>query len=202
MINYDSIVLELGCGISGIVGLLMSPKIQSFIATDQEYVFKKLKLNLGENAMTTTKPKTGRKAGPKKIDDPIDTVSNIKVVALDWELSSISSLPSLIRSGSMKAREDISAIVACDCIFNEALVDSFIQTCAGICHLSNEKLPYQPTLCIIAQQLRSHTIFDAWMMAFLKIFRVWRVPDELLSRDLIGGSGFVIHIGILRDLTP
>lgn len=102
----------------------------------------------------------------------------------------------------MKAREDISAIVACDCIFNEALVDSFIQTCADICHLSNEKLPYQPTLCIIAQQLRSHTIFDAWMMAFLKIFRVWRVPDELLSRDLIGGSGFVIHIGILRDLTP
>lgn len=66
MINYESIVLELGCGISGIVGLLMSPKIQSFIATDQEYVFKKLKLNLSENAMTATKPKTGRKAGPKR----------------------------------------------------------------------------------------------------------------------------------------
>lgn len=200
MINSDSTVLELGCGISGIIGLLMAPKIQSFIATDQEYVFKKLKLNLRENAVVAKKQKTGRKAGPKNVDDLTNPTSNIKVVALDWELSSVSSLLSLIRSGPMQAREGISAVVACDCIFNEALIGPFTQTCADLCHLSNENSPPRPTLCIIAQQLRSHIVFEAWMTAFLKIFRVWRVPDDLLSKDLVGGSGFVIHIGIFRGL--
>lgn len=201
MLDSRSVVLELGCGISGIIGLVVSPKIQGFISTDQDYVFQKLKINLDENAVRPKKPKTGWKSGTKHNDNSTSTASNIEVVHLDWELSSVSSLLSLVQSGPMKIKEDINAVIACDCIFNEALIDPFIRTCAELCHLSVDKSPHQPTLCIIAQQLRSHLVFEAWMIAFLKLFRVWRVPDELLSEELKGGSGFVIHIGILRDYT-
>jgi hypothetical protein len=52
----------------------------------------------------------------------------------------------------------------------------------------------------VAQQLRSPDVFDAWLATFHQNFRVWRVPDTLLSEGLRSGSGFVLHFGVLRDL--
>lgn len=54
------------------------------------------------------------------------------------------------------------------------------------------------TVCIIAQQLRSDQVFEAWLAAFAEAFRVWRVPDELAGEGLRGGEGFVVHVGVLR----
>lgn len=181
--SKESTILELGCGISGIVALTLAPKLARYIATDQEYVFKLLRQNLSTNA---PKPKVTK---TKVKEEPL---SNINLIALDWESSIISSLPQLLSDVADPLPCKISAVIACDCIYNETLIEPFVRTCAELCQL--KRSTETPTMCIIAQQLRSDIVFEAWLLAFHKIFNVWRVPEEHLE-DL----GFVIHIGILRE---
>jgi len=192
-----STVLELGCGISGILAVVLGPKVGRFIATDQEYVFKLLKGNIVEN---TPRPKDVKE--PKKQSKGSGAnesmSSNIDVVALDWESNSVSNLQAMLIGGSNGEPQAIDAVIACDCIYNEVLIEPFVRTCAETCQLSYVSSSGKPTVCIIAQQLRSDIVFEAWLSAFHKVFRVWRVPDGLVSEELRGGSGFVVHIGILR----
>ena len=203
MLSASSTVLELGCGVSGIVALAMSKRVGRFIATDQEYVFKMLKSNLKENVI---RPKSGTKftkcQSKSKRHSNMDPTSssNIGILALDWETSSISSLPSLLGSALPFASPNIDAVVACDCIYNEALIGPFVQTCVDICSLPKSASVKSPTICMIAQQLRSYAVFETWLLAFHKKFRVWRVPDHLLNAALSDGSGFVVHVAILREL--
>lgn len=203
VLSLSSTVLELGCGVSGIVALAMSKKVERFIATDQEYVFKMLKSNLDENA---TRPKSGLNPTQRRVKSKpkanMDTTppSNIEILALDWETSSISFLPDFLGSKSPCASQEIDAVVACDCIYNEALIDPFVQTCVDICSLPKSSSVQTLTMCIIAQQLRSHTVFETWLLAFKKKFRVWRLPDHVLDAGLLDGSGYVVHVAILREM--
>ena len=205
--THETTVLELGCGVSGILALSCAPKIHRYIATDQEYVFKLLKQNLESNAaqaLKTTanaKPSTRRKA-PILRPEKSTSASNIDILALDWETSDLLSLP-IILSPPTDRSCSIDVILACDCIYNEALVEPFVQACADLCRLSGQtsssSLKTKPTLCVIAQQLRSHTVFEAWVTAFTRAFGVWRVPDEMLTEGLKVDKGFVVHIGVLKD---
>ena len=56
----------------------------------------------------------------------------------------------------------------------------------------------RPTICLIAQQLRSNVVFEEWLRCFLQRFQVWRVPDEMLSEELRIGKGYVVHIAVLQ----
>lgn len=190
VLGKESVVLELGCGISGIMSLTLGPKIGKFVATDQEYVFRLLRSNIEENS---SKSRAQRKGMKSVKSANVVSSSNIQLIPLDWESSSTSELPRIIGLDGA-----IDAVVACDCIYNEALIEPFVRTCAETCQLAKNTASGKQTLCIIAQQLRSDIIFEAWLSAFCKTFRVWRVPDELLSERLRGGSGFVVHVGLLR----
>lgn len=207
LLSSHSTVLELGCGVSGIVALALSRHVGRFIATDQEYVFKLLKSNLKENAIRPSKsgaPQRGTKRKPKTKSEGNATLqsSNIEIVALDWETSLTSSLPDLLGSTfSSSASREVDVVLACDCIYNEALIDPFVQTCVDLCNLPKADPATCPTICIIAQQLRSHIVFETWLLAFHAMFRVWRVPDHVLDTGLVGGSGYVIHVAILREVT-
>ncbi len=194
VLDRTSQVLELGCGISGIVAIALAPKIDKYIATDQAYVFKLLKSNIEKNAFAQ------RVSGKAKHCSPVPKKSNTEIIALDWETSSAANLSMLI--GGRLENENFSgidAIVACDCIYNEAIVESFIRTCTEVSQLANSSSNRKPTICIIAQQLRSDLVFQAWLSAFHERFRVWRIPDVFLIEALRQPSGFVIHIGILRE---
>jgi hypothetical protein len=123
--------------------------------------------------------------------------NNIITKSLDWETDEVSS--SLF--GSEDSNKSFDAVIACDCIYNDALIVPLVQTCRDVCQLRNmgrDGVGTEPTVCIIAQQLRSADVFEAWLRAFHKVFHVWRIPDEGLSSDLVSNSGFVIHIGVLR----
>ena len=196
VLDRQSTVLELGCGISGIVAIASSPRVGKYVATDQEYVFKWLKPNVQNNALKSKGFDKVKQHG--KIPNLSLMSKNILIMALDWELSSISDLPKLFGINSGDNVQSINAVIACDCIYNEALIDPMVRTCAEICQLPNASTLGKATVCIIAQQLRSDVVFGAWLSAFCKVFRVWRVPDNLLIGELKEGSGFVIHIGILR----
>lgn len=204
--NYltpDSVAIELGCGVSGVVALTLSPKIKKYIATDQDYVLRLLRQNIAENLPTsspaTSKKQRSKKKPPHATAEPIQ--SNIDTLALDWELDSISSLPSLLGQGSVESRghhEGVDLIIACDCIYNDALIEPLNSTCAQICRIRSSSDSRRPTLCLVAQQLRSPEIFEAWLKSFNQLFHVWKVQDDLLTESLRENSGFIVHIGVTR----
>ncbi|KAL9102652.1 MAG: hypothetical protein Q9163_002238 [Psora crenata] len=199
VLGAHATVLELGCGVSGIMPLVLAPKVGRYIATDQEYVFTLLKQNLAENMPSAAKTRVSGKGRQSKLAKGSTTTdSNIDVVALDWETSSIASLPPLLPRGC----SGIDVLIACDCIYNEALIQPFVSTCAEICALRQktaQDADNEPTVCVIAQQLRSDIVFTAWLSSFMKLFRVWRVPELGSGSEMTEGSGFVIHIGVLKD---
>lgn len=196
VLNSDSTILELGCGISGIIGLVVAPRVKAYVVTDQDYVMKLLKLNISENQPDTTSSSKGRKSSAKSKNSapaPLKA-SNIIAQPLDWETDEVT--PSLTGSASSQS---FDVVVACDCIYNDALINPLVQTCVDVCKLralDTEKS--EPSVCVVAQQLRSNEVFEGWLKAFHESFRVWRVPDELLSDGMKSSSGFVVHVGILR----
>ncbi|GKT61983.1 diaminohydroxyphosphoribosylamino-pyrimidine deaminase [Colletotrichum tofieldiae] len=157
-------------------------------------------------------------------DSRPDGPGTITFRPLDWELDTPD--PSL--TGSPAARS-FDAVVCCDCIYNEALVGPLVSATADLARLrlgeqrdeadardsagasgDHHRHPSssttttttdrsEPCVCIVAQQLRSPDVFEEWARAFHRDFRVWRVPDALLPEGLRIESGFVVHVGILRE---
>ncbi|OAX79098.1 hypothetical protein ACJ72_06587 [Emergomyces africanus] len=268
ILNQDSTVVELGCGISGLIALTLAPSVGHYIATDQEYVHKLLKENLEANATITTNVATPprrndhhrQRRGSRKLPSNQSSkaqhspspsrpphkgtsTGNITFTELDWELDSPSTLkqtimpPSSLENPKTKQnqtdveQEDpgFELLVACDCVYNDALIEPFVQTCADICRLrpgftpmNHDAAPLsqlshpptvtakrQPTVCIIAQQLRAPDVFESWLQAALAEFWVWRVCDEVLEKGmgeemglglgLKGGSGYVVHVLVLKE---
>ncbi len=208
VLGPSSNVLELGCGISGVVGLTLAPKINNYVTTDQDYVMKLLGRNIAENSRSSHETHSGRKGKGKKQSGLANahqatSTDNIQLIPLDWELDSPATLPSLIGATTPHSLEErlpgFDAVIACDCIYNEGLINAFVRTCAEICALRQKGLENKSTICIVAQQLRSSDVFEAWLVAFHKLFQVGRIPDELLIEGLRENSGFVVHVGILRE---
>ena len=166
----------------------------------QEYVSKLLKQNFESNSTATELPKNHKYASKKNpsFSKP-PKFRNPDFLALDWETDSVDSLPALLNDSNNTIKSKIDAVLACDCIYNESLIAPFVRTCGDLSHLADGDPSGSPTICIIAQQLRSPDVFEAWLVAFMEIFRVWRVPDRLLTENLMGNSGFVIHVGLLRS---
>ena len=208
ILDCSSTVLELGCGISGIVALALGPLVGRYIATDQDYALKLLKQNIAENSPKPSEPhRRTLSRDPKIREKATDThlsaaVEKVKIMALDWELDSLDTLPEILRAGvrhvDICLSQGVDAVIACDCIYNEALIEPFVRTCVDICRLRQAESEARLTMCIIAQQLRSSEIFETWLIAFHKAFHVWRISDHLLTGSLKQDSGFIVHIGTLR----
>lgn len=186
--------------------------MRHYIATDQEYVRKLFRTNLEANASTSAsalvsdkKSKKHQKAKPKAANKSADPVTNISFTTLDWETDQAGSLKAECM-GSTYAAEDpgFDLLVSCDCIYNEALVAPFVRTCAEICRLrpvyaeGEEMGPCRPTLCIIAQQQRSPNVFETWLRETMREFRVWRLSDDLLGEGLKSGSGYLVHLLLVK----
>ncbi|RYC55548.1 hypothetical protein CHU98_g10658 [Xylaria longipes] len=197
-LSSSSSVIELGCGISGLVGLVLSPLVSRYVLTDQTYVARLVEKNLEENLLPQRRSSAQKRKG--KSSSTVNPV-NLRFTALDWELDEVTT--SL--TGSLDVTS-FDAVIACDCIYNETLIEPLVQTCADACGLRQRSQDADaqsdeaaaPALCIVAQQLRDPEIFEGWIKAFSRRFRVWRVPEEALSKELRANTGFVVHIGILK----
>ncbi|KAH6607771.1 hypothetical protein Trco_004084 [Trichoderma cornu-damae] len=188
-------VIELGCGISPLNALTLSSKVSRYILTDQPYVQKLVLQNLAENQPSSPRSHAGKS---KKRAADESSSADIRFQVLDWETSQVS--PSLTNSPSVSS---FDALVACDCVFNYALIQPFVQTCVDICKLrlsgGSLEAGSSPCLCIVAQQLRNDDVFNSWLVAFAEHFRVWRMPGEMMPAQLRPEAGFVVHIGILKE---
>lgn len=207
ILHPDAVVLELGCGVSGVVALTLAPSVKRYIATDQDYVLKLLKQNIAENTLNPSvgshkqsnkKKHGGSSRGTSTPRETEASTLNIETLTLDWEADSIMGLPHLLGQRADDALQGVDVLLATDCIYNFALIEPFVTTCAQICRLRSASDPTRPTVCIIGQQLRLPDVFEEWIKCFHKHFQVWRVPDELLTKELGTDSGFAVHAGILR----
>lgn len=133
------------------------------------------------------KPVSGASAG-SKAQEIMD--GKIRATALDWETDEVSNV--------VEQGESFDAVIACDCIYNDALISPLVATCVDACKL-RRRVDGEPTVCIVGQQLRSDEVFEGWLKEFSKFFKAYRVPDEMLIDGLKEDSGFVVHIGLLKD---
>lgn len=129
--------------------------------------------------------------------------------SLDWETDAATL--------SLGGGRSFDAVIAADCIYNDALIQPLVDACADICRLRHVESEgdrehdhdcddddaadgkREPTVCLIAQQLRDDSVFEGWITAFCEQFTVWRVPEGLLPEGLKHNSGFVVHLGILKE---
>lgn len=142
-------------------------------------------------------------------------VTNISFTTLDWETDQAASLKECMdldethgeEEGEGDEDKDFDLLLSCDCIYNEALVAPFVRTCAELCRLrpayvaeSGElRERRRPTVCIIAQQQRSPDVFETWLREAMREFRVWRLRDDVLGEGLRSGSGYLVHLLLVRD---
>ncbi|CAG8890953.1 unnamed protein product [Penicillium egyptiacum] len=226
ILSHTSTVAELGTGISALVALVLASSVRHYIATDQEYVRKLFRTNLDANASVSVsssdnksraKGKSkGFKSSKSKSSSTARPLDNISFTTLDWETDQAASLKECMDPDEAhgqyeedKGEEDkgFDLLLSCDCVYNEALVAPFVRTCAEICRLrpayvagSDESRPRRsPTVCIIAQQQRSPDVFEAWLRETMREFRVWRLSDDVLGEGLKSGSGYLVHLLLVRD---
>lgn len=221
VLTKESSVIELGCGIAGVIGILLAPRVSSYLLTDQIYVAKLLEENINENVPSDklydiAKPRTAARSAKSTTSTSKTTGSNsgnggqIRFATLDWEedeattglLSSSTLLFPSSPAGlslSYKRGNTFDLILACDCIYNEALVKPFVSTCADLCRLKSlsasspkpdrpdnedgSSEERNPAIVIIAQQLRDPSVFETFITTFAEEFHVWRVPDEILRLE-------------------
>jgi len=200
ILDSTSTVLELGSGITGLIGIVMAPFIKRFIFTDQEYVLKMLQKNIDENAatapgVTMNKDRKHKIKTAGQQQHIAGTSNHMEVIALDWEVSSLQQLPKLLGG-----HDGVDAVLAVDCVYNEALVRPLVQTCKALCSLRRSGEDHKPTVFVFAQQLRSDQVFELWCTTMLQHFRVWRVPSDMLPKELGDKSGFVIHLAVLKEV--
>lgn len=212
LINSQSVVLELGAGISGLIGLCLAPKIERYILTDQEYVLKTLRQNVQQNNASSLPYSRPTRAGKhtarsKEANEARHSDSNIEILPLDWETSDLTSLKRTMA-------QTPNVLIAADCIFNPAIIRPFVSTLAALSlslshaeeDQGHDQAQNAPVMSVIAQQLRSPDVFTEWLEVTLQKFRVWRVSEEALA---VGGEigekglkveqGYVVHICILRE---
>ena len=135
----------------------------------------------------------------------------LDLISLDWERDSLHHHPAFSQDFGMC---HISLVVVADCIYNESLIPHLIETCVDACSTAstsfNNMHLSQPsnengTLVLIALELRSADVLDCFLEQFTRYFKVWRIPDNLVSRELRTGadaegvgSGYAVYCGILR----
>ncbi|KAJ2896274.1 uncharacterized protein MKZ38_005704 [Zalerion maritima] len=159
----------------------------------------------GHKSRTGQAKSPATKIAPSRVAGSHPSLGNIAFRPLDWETDAVT--PEFTGSPSGPLRS-FDLVIACDCVYNEVLIDPLAKTCADICGLRNIEEEQSggchgqnerpPTACVVAQQLRNSDVFESWLKAFHKLFRTWRVPDSELPDDLKPGAGYVVHIGFLR----
>ena len=190
LLTGDSLVLELGSGISALVPCILARRVRQVVATDQQHVLKLLQQNIDKNLQTH---QTGTR---KKVAE--DSQHRVQALALDWEEDDI---PKQLSANNLGTGVDV--VLACDTLYNYALIEPFVQTCVEICrsreaHREQTASDTRPTACVIVQQLRQAEVFEQWLETSLRYFDVWRIPNDSLLDGLREGSGFAVHICVLK----
>lgn len=188
ILHPDAVLLELGCGVTGLIGLVMAKQVSTYILTDQRSVLKLLQENVDANAPLPNVPKVKGRTH-KRLAVSSRGHEKARLTELNWETHEADAVHEALSPG-----EEIDLVIVCDCVFNDFLLHPLVSMCETLCSRPSSK----KTALLIAQQLRSDEVFSAFMGILLRKFRVWRLSDTSLSPALQNGSGFAVHLALLR----
>jgi len=210
VLSSRSAVLELGAGVSSVLALTLGRHVRRYVQSDQEYTQRLAVRNLAEN-LPSLLPSTAavsrgggggrakRATKNPKIASPTPQEPRIDTIVLDWEESDILHHPQLRGQGPL------DVVIACDCVYNEALIRPLVETCVDACLLGRDEAELRggggdddKTVVIVAQELRAAEVLECFLNEFTKRFDTWRLPDELLPEALRPTAGYVIHVGVLK----
>lgn len=172
----SSSVLELGCGATGLLACVFAPLVKTYVATDQTHLLKLTKRNIEANLshyQSSTVPNSQPSNKAKY---------RLECMELDWEEpeESWNDIKDDVFEGKYP-----DLVIACDTIYNEYLIDPFVETL---------KLVSGPeTVVMVAQQLRLSDIFETFMTALVEAgLRVFAVPEHLMGEDF--AQGYSLHL--------
>ncbi|KIV97227.1 hypothetical protein PV10_01002 [Exophiala mesophila] len=192
-LHPQATVVELGCGLNGLIGQVLSHSVRRYVFTDLPFIIRHLKTNLVEATPSRRKHEQKHKKPTSPPTRPVPGQDVLQFCALNWETDEAETLnPTLTSDGS------IDLVILCDCVYNEYLVKPLVQTCADICRLGQKG--NKPPVMIIAQQLRSDIVFEEFLDKLIQHFNVWRVPGDKILSGLGTNSGYVVHLAILKDM--
>ncbi|KIV84129.1 hypothetical protein PV11_06102 [Exophiala sideris] len=189
VLHPGTTVVELGCGVAGLLGLLLSKLVKCYVLTDQEYVMKYLRENISNNAKAVNYHANKSKRSDSRRATSDEGVP--KTLALDWEIDRAEHLNSIIAP-----QDSLDLVVLCDCVYNDFLIKPLVQTCVDVCGLRG---PDSHTIVLIAQQLRTDSVVELFLETMMEHFDVWRVPEERIGPGLGSGSGYVVHLAALKQ---
>ncbi|KAG5358217.1 Ribosomal lysine N-methyltransferase 5 [Yarrowia sp. B02] len=170
----SSKVLELGCGATGLLACVFAPLVKTYVATDQTHLLKLTKRNIEANLSHYESQTIQTQSSKAKY--------RLECMELDWEDPDESW--SEIKEGVFEG-EYPDLVIACDTIYNEYLIDPFVETL---------KLVSGPeTVVMVAQQLRLSDIFETFMTALIDAgLKVYAVPEQLMGPDF--AQGYSLHL--------
>ncbi|KAI5816841.1 hypothetical protein BZA77DRAFT_311139 [Pyronema omphalodes] len=194
-------VLELGCGATSVLAATLGRTVAGYIQSDMGYTLKLAAANLEENLKENGTGDSSRKKGGKGKKGPVGSSSSsqlgvnrgesIKSIVLDWQEDDLASHPEI---KALAGEDGLTAVIACDCVYNEVLVPPFLDTLEAAARLGNGN-----AIVMVATEIRSPDVQEIFLEGFMKRFEVYRVNDRYLGDELKVEDGIVIHVGVLRD---
>ncbi|ODV85345.1 hypothetical protein CANARDRAFT_23414 [[Candida] arabinofermentans NRRL YB-2248] len=180
-----STVVELGSGISGLLGCTLALKCSKFICTDQAPLLKLLKRNIFNNVSnigSTTIIELNNHDDKKK---PLGKLNKIKktkqdipmveVVEYDWEETYNDEILRLLDN------DYPDFLITCDTVYNPYLIPHLVN---AMDNLSN-----RATHVIVGLQLREESLLQTFLEEATEKFEVYSVNDDILSDELRQGYG-------------
>jgi hypothetical protein len=185
LLHPDAVVVELGCGIAGVIGVMLAPMVSTYLLTDQAYVSRALHDNINANTQSSViKQRSGKKRSAKDVDMP-------PFLPLDWETDDAANILPHLPDG-----RPVDLVVVCDCVYNDHLIRPLVNILTDVCKLKPPDT--RPTYALIAQQLRSNDVMEQFLSALMEKFTVWRIPPMYLPAQLQSDSGYAVHLARLR----
>ncbi|KAJ2908529.1 hypothetical protein GGI21_002795 [Coemansia aciculifera] len=161
-------IVELGSG-CGLVGLTLHRLgARRVVLTDQWRMMKVLGKNVD-------RAKTGKNGGV--------------LVAAEYDWSSAGE-KGLLR-GSVVAAEPVDMVVVCDCVYHEEVVPLVVRALAEVCACQGTG---RRAVGIVAQELRSDLVHQAFVEALLQRFTVYRMPVDPAT-----DAFYVLYVVWLKD---
>ena len=185
---------------TGLLGLLLSPWVRRYTATDLDHLLPLIQKNIEHNSVQVGQTLAhygflgdasehipSRKAAH---DNRIRHLTNINVESLDWTMFMGTAQPRLSWKRIGADTEDSpDIIIAADCIFNPSLLPPLVATLASLARPCSQVNAYGSEqereevlrpLVLVAAELRSEDVVREFLELWLASgeWEIWRVEME------------------------
>ncbi|QLQ82358.1 hypothetical protein HG537_0H01190 [Torulaspora globosa] len=187
ILSSSTAVVELGGGTSGILPIVLGNYVAAYICTDQKGLINGMKSNITRNLLQLNKRRCVSKS--LQIDsspNPADTkpTVNLETIPLDWENPHLDNLPEI----QLASNCSTIYIVAMDVIYNDYLIDPFLETLSGLLqHFQSRNINIH---CLIGVHMRAQEVVTDFLN---KAMLQYNLPVHYIDCDAIRASRFSIY---------